>query len=41
LVGLLRETGAQQGFVQVEEPPPLSEAEWQAEVERALIARSG
>lgn len=40
LVRLLDEVGAQQGFVQAEEPPPLTEAEWQAEMERALIARS-
>lgn len=40
LARLLTEPGAQQGFVQAEEPPPLTEAEWRAEMERALIARS-
>ncbi|MGW6443515.1 hypothetical protein [Lentzea sp. NPDC055074] len=33
---LLEETGAPQGFVQAEEPPPLSEAEWQDAMGRAF-----
>jgi hypothetical protein len=40
LARLLAEPGAQEGFVQAEEPPPLTEAEWQAEMKRALVARS-
>jgi hypothetical protein len=40
LVRLLDEAGAQQGFVQAEEPPPLTETEWQAAMERAFISRS-
>jgi hypothetical protein len=40
LVRLLDEVGARQGFVQAEQPPPLTEAEWQTEMERAYIARS-
>ncbi|WP_112228786.1 hypothetical protein [Lentzea atacamensis] len=41
LVRLMRELGAPQGFVQAEEPPPLTEAEWQVEMARALSSRSG
>ena len=40
LVRLLDEVGAPQGFVQEEEPPPHTEAEWHAEMERALTSRS-
>jgi hypothetical protein len=40
LVRLMDELGAPQGFVQAEEPPPLTEAEWHAEMQRALTSRS-
>lgn len=40
LVRLLDEVGARHGFVQAEEPPPLTEAEWQVAVERAFRSRS-
>ncbi|MGW6930336.1 hypothetical protein ACWGE0_09720 [Lentzea sp. NPDC054927] len=35
LAALLEETGAQQGFAQVEEPPPVTDAEWQEAIGRA------
>ncbi|SMD22233.1 hypothetical protein [Lentzea albidocapillata] len=40
LARLLEQFGATQGFVQAEEPPPLTEAEWHAEMTRALASRS-
>ena len=40
MVRLLEETGAQQGFVHVEEPPSLTEAEWQDAMGYAYRTRS-
>lgn len=38
---LLEETGAPQGFVEGEEPPPLSEAEWREVMGRAFRRSAG
>ncbi|MEU0883035.1 hypothetical protein ABZ345_30880 [Lentzea sp. NPDC005914] len=40
LARLMDELCAAQGFVQAEEPPPLTEAEWQAGMARSLRSRS-
>jgi hypothetical protein len=39
LARLLDETGAQQGFVQVEEPPPVTDAEWETAMGMATACR--
>lgn len=39
LARLLEETGAQQGFAQVEQPPPVTNAEWQTAMGRAACRR--